>query len=159
MKDIVIINHKNPDKRIKYDIKFFCGRGSPVGNIYNFRKKSSFETVSVSSIEEACDEMKKITSKYMLDKKNIYPKSKEFRDYMRNILRAIKDGKKVALECYCLNLDHGQGIKSGHRCHSYDYKILIEKIATEYPEKTFDAILENWLEDLSYTDIFAKKSI
>lgn len=159
MKSIVIINKKNPDKKIKYDIKFFCGRGSPAGNIYNFRKKSSFETMTVGSVEEACDEMKKITSKYMLDKKNFYPKSKEFRDYMREIFNEVKRGKKVALECYCLNFDSEQCIKSGHRCHSYDYKILIENIVTRYPETSFDVILSDWLNDLSYTEIFSKKDI
>lgn len=159
MKNIVIINKKNPDKRIKYDIKFFCGRGSPAGNINNFRGVSSFETIQVGSVEEACNEMKKVTSRYMLDKKNSYPKSKEFREYMRKILMEVKSGKRVALECYCLNFDSEQGIKSGHRCHSYDYKILIEKTIREYPCKDFNVILDEWLNDLSYTEIFYKEKI
>lgn len=155
MKDIVIINNKNPDKRIKFDIKFFCGRGSPVGNTFNFRKSSSFETVAVGSIDEACDEMKKVTAKYMLDKRNMYPNSKKFREYMREILIALKSDKKVALECYCLNFDSGNEIKSGHRCHTYDYKMLIEKIFNEYPDRDFEVILNEWLNDLDYKKIFS----
>jgi len=156
MAEIKILHKRNPNNKIRYDRKFYCGRGSALGNEFNFRAASSFETETAVSVEDACKKMKLRTAKYLSDKDGRFKRSEEFKKTFREILTLYKSGKNIALECYCLNYDDGLGIRSGHRCHTFDYKILIEKIAAEYPEKDFHDILAEWVDDESYAEVFSK---
>ena len=98
----------------------------------------------VKDRDEACDRMKHQYLRYLRDKKGLYPKTKEIREEFRNIFKALKSGKTVGLECYCLNMDESKGIRKGQRCHTLEVKDLLERTLREYPDKSMDEILKEW---------------
>lgn len=126
MSKIVIVNKKKRHPSITYDHKFYCGRGSPLGNEFNFRSTSQFETQEVSSREEACSEMRKKFLTYLGDKKNRFPKSQKVKQAFNDIFKAYRKHDTIALECYCLNLDEEQNIRHGEQCHVETIKEIIE---------------------------------
>lgn len=124
MSSIIIVNKKHPNSNISYDIKKYCGRGSVLGNEFTFVKTSQFETSQVESRDEACDRMRLQFIKYLMDDKNLFPKSHKVKDTFNELYSLYIKGNKVALECYCQNSDIN-GIIDGKRCHTEDIREII----------------------------------
>lgn len=130
MKQPIAIVHKrkkHPD--IQYDVLIYCARGSALGNEFNFRTTSQFETQTAGSRDESCDQMRLQMLKYLLDDKNMFPKSQKVKDAFNHIFREYRAGKAVALECYCLNHDPKTGVREGLRCHTEDIRTIVENVA------------------------------
>lgn len=124
MSSIVIVNKKHPNPNISYDIKKYCGRGSILGNEFTFIKTSQFETSQVESRDEACDRMRLQILKYLMDDKNLFPKSHKVKDAFNEIFSLYKKDNKMALECYCQNSDE-ENIFEGKRCHTEDIREIV----------------------------------
>lgn len=124
MSSIIIVNKKHPNPNISYDIKKYCGRGSILGNEFTFIQSSQFETTQVESRDEACDRMRLQVLKYLMDDKNLFPKSHKVKNAFNELYSFYKSDKKIALECYCQNSDVN-GIIDGKRCHTEDIREII----------------------------------
>lgn len=124
MSSIIIVNKKQPNSQISYDIKKYCGRGSVLGNEFSFMKMSQFETSQVKDRDEACDKMRLMLLKYLMDDKNLFPKSHKVKEAFNEIYSIYRKGNKLALECYCQNSDE-DGIVDGKRCHTEDIREIV----------------------------------
>lgn len=125
---IVILNRKKKDNRIGHDIKKYCGRGSPLGNEFSHLNSTQHETTKVANREEACDQMRLQILKYLLDSKNLFPKSQKIKDAFNEIYKAHNNGQTIALECFCKNRDDSYNIDIGERCHTEDIKLILEHV-------------------------------
>lgn len=125
---IAIVHKRKKHPDIQYDVLIYCARGSALGNEFNFRTSSQFETHSAGSRDESCDQMRLQMLKYLLDDKNMFPKSQKVKDAFNHIFREYRSGKSVALECYCLNHDPKTGIREGLRCHTEDIRTIVESV-------------------------------
>jgi hypothetical protein len=61
--------------------------------------------------------------KYLMDDKNLFPKSHKVKEAFNDIYSLYRKGNKVALECYCQNSD--ENIFDGKRCHTEDIREIV----------------------------------